>query len=285
MVLSIPIYRVSDVNEKQPARTAPLTPSPPTTSSSSFSSSNLEVSRETQLKNHDQRRQLLKQSPSSHRCNKRRYGSIVDHQDAFLAPSSAGTPSFNDSASIKSVASSGSEASFKTATTTTAGFANAINLDMPPTPPHTTVSPNDNDEGLYLLWTHQLLRERGFKPSSFRLQDEGLGALPAESVTEHDYDSDDSRSTDSSLTEGDDNESSLLLTSPDIDHGSRVRMYSSFNSCASSFTGSRTQDYFHHRPSTSSSMHLSAARAAEDDEEEAPSFFASLFGACFSCSR
>ncbi|CAO3642901.1 unnamed protein product [Mucor hiemalis] len=29
-----------------------------------------------------------------------------------------------------------------------------------------TISPNDDDEGLYLLWTHQLLRERGYKPSS-----------------------------------------------------------------------------------------------------------------------
>ncbi|KAI7871181.1 hypothetical protein BDF14DRAFT_1993334 [Spinellus fusiger] len=38
----------------------------------------------------------------------------------------------------------------------------------PPTPNYTTVSPNDEDEGLYLLWTHQLLRERGFRPTSCR---------------------------------------------------------------------------------------------------------------------
>ncbi|KAI8099139.1 uncharacterized protein BX664DRAFT_320493 [Halteromyces radiatus] len=37
--------------------------------------------------------------------------------------------------------------------------------EAPPTPPHTTISPNDDDEGLYLLWTHQLLREQGFRPS------------------------------------------------------------------------------------------------------------------------
>ncbi|CAO3593879.1 unnamed protein product [Absidia cylindrospora] len=40
--------------------------------------------------------------------------------------------------------------------------------EAPPTPPHTTISPNDDDEGLYLLWTHQLLREQGFRPSSCR---------------------------------------------------------------------------------------------------------------------
>ncbi|KAI9494318.1 hypothetical protein BDB00DRAFT_818700 [Zychaea mexicana] len=193
---------------------------------------------------------------------------------------------------------------------------------MPPTPPHTTVSPNDNDEGLYLLWTHQLLRERGFKPPPCRLKENDVDVLAKQDVTGHDEnnyqhhrlgrhdndedkeeeeeeeededDSDDSRSTDSSLTDGDnDKESSLLLTTPDIaDYGSRMQMYSSFNSCASSFTGSRSQqpEYFHHRPSAaSSSMHLSAAarHAAEDeDEQDKPlSFFASFFGACFSCRR
>ncbi|KAG1157271.1 hypothetical protein G6F37_006850 [Rhizopus arrhizus] len=35
----------------------------------------------------------------------------------------------------------------------------------------TTASPDDN-EGLYLLWTHQLLRERGFIPSPCLLNDE-----------------------------------------------------------------------------------------------------------------
>jgi hypothetical protein len=49
-----------------------------------------------------------------------------------------------------------------------------------------TISPNDDDEGLYLLWTHQLLREKGFKPSSCRLDDE---------------DEDDSESIDSSITD------------------------------------------------------------------------------------
>lgn len=34
------------------------------------------------------------------------------------------------------------------------------------TPLQTTTSPNENDEGLYLLWTQQLLRERGYKPAS-----------------------------------------------------------------------------------------------------------------------
>lgn len=35
----------------------------------------------------------------------------------------------------------------------------------PVTPSQTTIGSNDNDEGLYLLWTQQLLRERGFAPS------------------------------------------------------------------------------------------------------------------------
>lgn len=35
----------------------------------------------------------------------------------------------------------------------------------------TTASPDDN-EGLYLLWTHQLLRERGFIPSPCSFNEE-----------------------------------------------------------------------------------------------------------------
>ncbi|CAO3593837.1 unnamed protein product [Absidia cylindrospora] len=45
----------------------------------------------------------------------------------------------------------------------------SLSLDeAPPTPPHTTINPNDDDEGLYLLWTHQLLREHGLRPASCR---------------------------------------------------------------------------------------------------------------------
>ncbi|KAI8386848.1 hypothetical protein BD560DRAFT_382979 [Blakeslea trispora] len=47
-----------------------------------------------------------------------------------------------------------------------------------------TVSPSvDDNESLYLLWTHQLLRDKGFQPSSCRLDD------------------DDSYSIDSSITD------------------------------------------------------------------------------------
>ncbi|KAK4516571.1 golgi uridine diphosphate-N- acetylglucosamine transporter [Mucor velutinosus] len=49
-----------------------------------------------------------------------------------------------------------------------------------------TISPNDDDEGLYLLWTHQLLRERGYHPSSCRMED---------------GDQDDCGSMDSSITD------------------------------------------------------------------------------------
>jgi hypothetical protein len=57
----------------------------------------------------------------------------------------------------------------------------------PPTPPHTTITPNDNDEGIYLLWTQHMLRQKGFRPSSYNLND----------------DDSDSDSTNSSLTDDD----------------------------------------------------------------------------------
>ncbi|SAM00521.1 hypothetical protein [Absidia glauca] len=91
-----------------------------------------------------------------------------------------------------------------------------LSLDSaPPTPPHTTISPNDDDEGLYLLWTHQMLRERGFRPSSCR----------TDSYHDQDSDNDD---------DDDDDDSSLSATSvapkQHLDH----RSYS--NPILSSFT-------------------------------------------------
>ncbi|KAI8332018.1 hypothetical protein BC941DRAFT_134687 [Chlamydoabsidia padenii] len=61
----------------------------------------------------------------------------------------------------------------------------------PPTPPNTTISPNDDDEGLYLLWTHQILREQGFRPSSCRTNSYHGN---------NDQDSDDDDDDDSSLS-------------------------------------------------------------------------------------
>ncbi|ORX57521.1 hypothetical protein DM01DRAFT_1334131 [Hesseltinella vesiculosa] len=40
--------------------------------------------------------------------------------------------------------------------------------EAPPTPPTTTINPNDDDEGLYLLWTSQILRDHGIRPASLR---------------------------------------------------------------------------------------------------------------------
>ncbi|KAI7854078.1 hypothetical protein BDC45DRAFT_569619 [Circinella umbellata] len=345
MVFSIPIYRVSDVHteKQQNARSVfPLTPSPPTTSSSSFSSSGRLIVEEEcssslskgshyideyadqeqhYFSSERQGKQPLKQSPSSsYRYNKPRYyGSTMDHPNAAFLGVPKSSKSIGTSKSIHSISSIGSDASFKTASSTqqqknltketTTHFVD--DTTMPSTPPHTTVSPNDNDEGLYLLWTHQLLRERGFKPSPCRFKEEN-GQIVAENNNDiinddnddDDDDSDDTRSTDSSLTNGEDRESSLLLTSPDlVDYESKMRMYSSYNSCASSFAGPQ-QDYFYQRPSTSSSMRHSsfastsaaaaAARYAESpttttvgdgEEDNSTSFFASFFGACFSCNN
>jgi hypothetical protein len=44
--------------------------------------------------------------------------------------------------------------------------------DLPVVSSSSTISPNDDDEGLYLLWTHQLLRERGYEPSSCKLNED-----------------------------------------------------------------------------------------------------------------
>jgi hypothetical protein len=68
----------------------------------------------------------------------------------------------------------------------------------PPTPPHTTITPNENDEGIYLSWTQHMLRQQGFRPSSYN--------------NDHGDSGSDSDSTNSSLT--DDEEDSLPITPP-----------------------------------------------------------------------
>ncbi|KAI7897477.1 uncharacterized protein BX663DRAFT_304854 [Cokeromyces recurvatus] len=44
-------------------------------------------------------------------------------------------------------------------------------------------SVDEDDEGLYLSWTHQLLRENGYKPSSCKLQDDDDDSSMNSSVT------------------------------------------------------------------------------------------------------
>ncbi|ORZ25332.1 hypothetical protein BCR42DRAFT_5865 [Absidia repens] len=61
-----------------------------------------------------------------------------------------------------------------------------------------SISPNDDDQSLYLLWTHQLLVERGFTPS------------PMAAAAEND----DASSTSSMSAENDDNEFSMLFSTP-----------------------------------------------------------------------
>lgn len=77
-----------------------------------------------------------------------------------------------------------------------------------------TISPNDDDEGLYLLWTHQLLRERGYKPSSCKLNE--------------DDDDDDCYSIDSSITDLSVNQQQTLASSNNNRHLNNNQSSSSY---------------------------------------------------------
>ncbi|GAN00628.1 hypothetical protein MAM1_0001d00050 [Mucor ambiguus] len=111
-------------------------------------------------------------------------------------------------------------------------------IERPLTPSHTTISPNEDDEGLYLLWTQQLLREKGFTPSPCRPEFEDYMAkessnkktngssnsLENDAMDNEDDDdssvSDMSFSSDDDMDEDDDNDRyiaeqrKLLLNSP-----------------------------------------------------------------------
>ncbi|KAL0145497.1 hypothetical protein V8B55DRAFT_1373922 [Mucor lusitanicus] len=114
-------------------------------------------------------------------------------------------------------------------------------IEGPLTPSHTTISPNEDDEGLYLLWTQQLLREKGFTPSPCRPEFEDYmekessnnkktgsssNSLEDDASDNEDDDGDDSSvsdmsfSSDDDMDEDDDNDRyiaeqrKLLLNSP-----------------------------------------------------------------------
>ncbi|CDH57917.1 predicted protein [Lichtheimia corymbifera JMRC:FSU:9682] len=203
------------------------------------------------------------------RFNPSKYGSISSGHHA------------SDTASIAS--SVNSDASFKTAD---------YFFSMPATPPHTTVSPNDNDEGLYLLWTHQLLRERGYEPGRLGDDDDddqednehnnNQVKRPTEDAIMHDIDMDDhddeeeahdsdlesKSSSDSSLTENSIISGSLVATTPDL------RLYSTFDD-----QSIRRRYSYSYKPSMSTSSFYASHR---QEEEEQGSSFSRFFKSCFS---
>ncbi|ORY96760.1 hypothetical protein BCR43DRAFT_492220 [Syncephalastrum racemosum] len=142
----------------------------------------------------------------------------------------------------------------------------------PATPQHTTVSPNDKDEGLYLLWTHQLLRERGFKPSSCRESSDPLEySSTVDGQDEYDDDDDDcdSRSTDSSLTQD-----SLLLQHPSGFSDAHDQLFMA-PSASSSF-------YPQQAMSLPSSIHHASPHSGPSQSGSSSSIWSSI-KACFAC--
>ncbi|KAI9272178.1 hypothetical protein EDC94DRAFT_251791 [Helicostylum pulchrum] len=91
-------------------------------------------------------------------------------------------------------------------------------------PAASTISPNDDDEGLYLLWTHQLLRERGYTPSSCKLNGD-----------ENDED-DDNYSIDSSITDSSVGPLETFVSTHQINNNTTTRSQS--KSIFSSYTPS-----------------------------------------------
>ncbi|PHZ12681.1 uncharacterized protein RHIMIDRAFT_282942, partial [Rhizopus microsporus ATCC 52813] len=122
----------------------------------------------------------------------------------------------------------------------------------------TTVSSND-DEGLYLLWTHQLLRERGFVPSPCWLNEEDY------TDDTHIIDDDDSSV---SGDEEDPYEKKRRLFSPTVSSGHNEHLYSYQSSLMSQ---------------NSIPSYMSQHRQEEQEEEQGHAFrgiFSTCFGKC-----
>lgn len=167
-------------------------------------------------------------------------------------------------------------------------------IERPLTPSHTTISPNEDDEGLYLLWTQQLLREKGFTPSPCRPEFEdymrkeskkaGSSSNSLENDTSDNEDDDDddssvsdmSFSSDDDMDEDDDNDRyiaeqrKLLLNSPAPSafrshQPSLISRYSSSNYAAEEVTEDDTTTELDDAPSQNSIY----------------SMFKQFFSACF----
>ncbi|KAI8093248.1 uncharacterized protein BX664DRAFT_329288 [Halteromyces radiatus] len=111
-----------------------------------------------------------------------------------------------------------------------------------PTSRSMNISPNDDDESLYLLWTHQLLVERGFNPTP-------IGSKYSIDDNNHDDDDDDddSASSISSISaDNDDNNLSLLfstpasVTSPSYTHSSSMMLMDPTTTLTTTTTTSTT---------------------------------------------
>ncbi|KAI9364266.1 hypothetical protein BD770DRAFT_379646 [Pilaira anomala] len=61
----------------------------------------------------------------------------------------------------------------------------------PVTPSQTTISPDDDDESLYLLWTKQLLKERGIGSDEEEKEDDDDSSVSDMSSTEEEEEEDD----------------------------------------------------------------------------------------------
>ncbi|CAO0796469.1 unnamed protein product [Mucor circinelloides] len=165
-------------------------------------------------------------------------------------------------------------------------------IERPLTPSHTTISPNEDDEGLYLLWTQQLLREKGFTPSPCRPEFEDY--IEKQNNDKKDGSSSNSFENDASDNEDDDDDSSdsdmSLSSDDDMEDDDNDRYIAEqrkllLNSPAPSAFRS-------HQPSLISRYSTSnyAAEVAEDDTTaglDAPSqnsiysIFRQFFSACF----
>lgn len=184
--------------------------------------------------------------------------------------------------------SSVSEVSFKTATRSMAGARDNMLLftNMPPTPPHTTVSPNDNDEGLYLLWTHQLLRERGYKPASCRKYNDDFADSDLTHVASsaaEDYASDDTQSTDSSLTD-DNNDLAERPFTPDNDFQTRLSLFSSLHSYSRTLSPAAESGQYLYREVFSPSASTASFQPTRANSPSSPlSTLSTFFSTCFSC--
>ncbi|KAI9310704.1 hypothetical protein BX666DRAFT_2003958 [Dichotomocladium elegans] len=138
------------------------------------------------------------------------------------------------------------------------------NLKPPVTPTPSTVGPNGDDDGLYLLWTHQLLKERR---------------------SSMDIDASDHSSTDSSVTDDDDDDDDGYGTHDNgtASHRHPWTISYSHSSSTSVYKPSihmSTSSYSHQLSATADGSPATAIYGVEDQKH----IFSRWWRICFPCN-
>ncbi|KAI7873182.1 uncharacterized protein EV154DRAFT_607314 [Mucor mucedo] len=167
----------------------------------------------------------------------------------------------------------GSSSHYGSLSTTSAPYFETLKEARPATPSQTTISSNNHDESLYLLWTQALLRERGFTDEKKEDEDE-----------DETKDDDDSSVSDMSSVSSEEEEEDKI----NIDHyiAEKRKLFSPAPSSLHAYSHRASMVSHYSSVASQSPALTTTAMVGEEDtpmiESSPRSIISSFFRTCFS---